>query len=159
MGTMGSISISIFLGALIVVAVLALMVLLCVWTYRDAQHKGMNGILWTLVVLLVPSFVGLIIYLVVRIDAKKVKKMCEGRPNVYDMITNGEVQLVVNSPVGGEALSDDSYLRKAAIKAKVPYITTMAAAKATAKGIRYVKNHGDSAVKSLQELHSEIRDK
>lgn len=93
------------------------------------------------------------------IDAKKVKKMCEGRPNVYDMITNGEVQLVVNSPVGGEALSDDSYLRKAAIKAKVPYITTMAAAKATAKGIRYVKNHGDSAVKSLQELHSEIRDK
>lgn len=72
MGTMGSISISIFLGALIVVAVLALMVLLCVWTYRDAQHKGMNGILWTLVVLLVPSFVGLIIYLVVRIDAKKV---------------------------------------------------------------------------------------
>ena len=93
------------------------------------------------------------------IEAEKVKKMSEGRPNVYDMITNGGVQLVVNSPVGGEALSDDSYLRKAAIKAKVPYITTMAAAKATAKGIRYVKNHGDSAVKSLQELHSQIHDK
>ena len=93
------------------------------------------------------------------IPAEKVKKMSEGRPNVYDMITNGQVQLVVNSPVGGDAVSDDSYLRKAAIKAKVPYITTMAAAKATAKGIRYVKNHGDSAVKSLQELHSEIHDK
>lgn len=71
-GTLGSISISIFLGAVITIAVLALTILICVWTYRDAQHKGMNGILWALVVLLVPSCIGLIIYLVVRIDAKKV---------------------------------------------------------------------------------------
>ena len=86
-------------------------------------------------------------------------KISEGRPNVYDLITNGKVQMVINSPSGSDAVGDDSYLRKAAIKAKVPYITTMAAARATAKGIRYVKNHGDSSVKSLQELHSEIRDK
>ena len=93
------------------------------------------------------------------IEAEKVKKLMEGRPNVYDLITNGKIQLIVNSPAGADAVTDDSYLRKAAIKAKVPYITTMAAAKATAKGIRYVKNHGDSPVKSLQELHSQIHDK
>ncbi len=93
------------------------------------------------------------------IEAEKVKKLMEGRPNVYDLITNGKIQLIVNSPAGADAVTDDSYLRKAAIKAKVPYITTMAAARATAKGIRYVKNHGDSQVKSLQELHSQIHDK
>ena len=71
-GTLGSISVSIFLGALISIAVLALLILICVWTYRDAQHKGMNGIIWTLIVLLVPSCIGLIIYLIVRMDAKKV---------------------------------------------------------------------------------------
>lgn len=87
------------------------------------------------------------------------KKRHEGRPNVYDLITNGKIQLIVNSPVGKDSVNDDSYLRKAAIKAKVPYMTTMAAAKATAKGIRYVKNHGDSEVKSLQEMHGEICDK
>ena len=93
------------------------------------------------------------------IEAEKVKKRHEGRPNVYDLITNGKIQLIVNSPVGKDSVNDDSYLRKAAIKAKVPYMTTMAAAKATAKGIRYVKNHGDSEVKSLQEMHGEICDK
>ena len=56
-------------------------------------------------------------------------------------------------------MNDDSYLRKAAIKAKVPYMTTVAAAKATADGIHYLKTHGGSEVKSLQELHSEIHDK
>ena len=93
------------------------------------------------------------------IKAEKAKKLVEGRPNVLDMITNGNFQLIINSPAGKESASDDSYLRKAAIKARVPYMTTMAAAKATAKGIRYVKNHGDSEVKSLQEMHKEIHDK
>ena len=93
------------------------------------------------------------------VPATKVKKLYEGRPNVADMITNGDIQLIVNSPVGKSSVSDDSYLRKAAIKAKVPYITTVAAAKATAEGIHYVKTHADSKVKSLQELHSEIHDK
>ena len=93
------------------------------------------------------------------IPASKVKKLYEGRPNVADMITNGEIQLVVNSPVGKDRVNDDSYLRKAAIKAKVPYITTIAAARATVEGIHYVKSHKGSELKSLQELHSEIRDK
>ncbi len=93
------------------------------------------------------------------IPATMVKKLCEGRPNVADMITNGEIQLIINSPVGKDSVYDDSYLRKAAIKAKVPYMTTMAAAKATAEGIRYAKTHPDSEVNPLQELHSEIHDK
>ena len=93
------------------------------------------------------------------VPATKVKKLCEGRPNVYDMITNGEIQLIINTPVGKDSLTDDSYLRKAAIKAKVPYMTTLAAAKATADGIHYVRTHQYKLgeVKSLQEYHSEIK--
>ena len=93
------------------------------------------------------------------IPAERVKKLYEGRPNVSDMITNGEIQLIINSPVGKDSVNDDSYLRKAAIKAKVPYMTTIAAAKATADGIHYVKSHEAGEIKSLQELHSEIHDK
>ena len=93
------------------------------------------------------------------IEAEKVKKLYEGRPNILDLITNGKIDLIVNSPVGKDSIHDDSYLRKAAIKAKVPYMTTIAAARATAKGIRYVKEHGNGEVKSLQQLHSEIKDK
>ncbi len=91
-------------------------------------------------------------------EATHVKKINEGRPNVYDIITNGDVQLVVNSPVGKDSQTDDSYLRKAAIKAGVPYITTMAGAMATAVGIEKVKKGINDNVKSLQELHNEIYD-
>lgn len=93
------------------------------------------------------------------IPAKKAKKIYEGRPNVGDMITNGDFDLIINSPIGKFSIHDDSYLRKAAIKAKTPYITTVAAARVTAEGIHYLKTHEGSKVKSLQELHSEIRDK
>lgn len=91
------------------------------------------------------------------INAERVKKLYEGRPNILDMITNGEIDLIVNSPSGKESVHDDSYLRKAAIKAKIPYVTTIAAARATCSGIRYVQEHGNGDVKSLQQLHSEIR--
>ena len=70
------------------------------------------------------------------IPATKVNKLHEGRPNINDFITNGEVQLIINTPAGKDSMHDDSYLRKAAIKAKVPYMTTMAGAKATAEGIQ-----------------------
>ena len=93
------------------------------------------------------------------ISATRAKKLYEGRPNVGDMITNGDFDLIINSPVGKGSVHDDSYLRKAAIKAKAPYITTVAAAKVAAEGIHYLKTHKSSEVKSLQELHGEIRDK
>ena len=93
------------------------------------------------------------------IPAVKVKKIYEGRPNISDMITNGDIQMIINSPLGKAGVHDDSYLRKAAIKAKVPYMTTIAAARATAEGLHCIKKYGQSEVKSLQELHNEIRDK
>ena len=93
------------------------------------------------------------------IPATKVKKLSEGRPNVADIITNGDVQLIINSPVGKDSVNDDSYLRKAAIKKKVPYITTIAAAKAAASGIKSMNKPGCGVMKSLQELHAEITDK
>ncbi len=95
----------------------------------------------------------------IGVPAKKVKKLYEGRPCILDFINNGEVDLIVNTPAGKESVNDDSYLRKAAVKAKVPYITTMAAAKAAADGLRYMSTHQDSELKSIQELHSEIREK
>lgn len=93
------------------------------------------------------------------IPAEKVKKLYEGRPNILDMITNGQIDLIINSPIGKDSVHDDSYLRKAAIKAKIPYMTTIAAAKATASGIRQVKEHGNEPVKSLQAIHAEIQEK
>lgn len=93
------------------------------------------------------------------IEAEPVKKLYEGRPNVLDLITNGKIDLIVNSPVGKDSVHDDSYLRKAAIKGRIPYMTTIAGARATAKGILYVQKNGNADVKSLQQLHSEIKNK
>lgn len=95
------------------------------------------------------------------IEAEKVNKLSEGRPNILDLITNGNIDIIVNSPVGKDSVNDDSYLRKGAIKAKIPYYTTIAAAKAAAEGIAYVKAHQDQneEVNSLQGLHAQISDK
>ena len=93
------------------------------------------------------------------IPAEKIKKLQEGRPNVYDAIANGQVQLIVNTPSGKESRFDDSYIRKAAVKGKIPYMTTMAAAIATTEGIRKVREKGGKLeVKSLQEFHNEIEE-
>ena len=86
-------------------------------------------------------------------EAEMVYKLQEGRPDMLDLITNGKIDLIINTPVGRESHWDDSYLRKAAIKKKVPYMTTMAAAKATVSGILSLKKHGSSEVQSLQKLH------
>ena len=91
------------------------------------------------------------------IPVEHVLKKYEGRPNIEDLITNGKIHLVVNSPVGKESNNDDSYLRKTAIKAKVPYITTLAGARAAVEGIRQVQQGGNGRIRSLQEWHAEIR--
>lgn len=90
------------------------------------------------------------------IEADMVHKLKEGRPNMLDLITNGKIDLIINTPIGQERKEDDSYLRKAAIKKKVPYMTTMAAAKATISGILSLKKHGSSQVQSLQNLHGAL---
>ena len=93
------------------------------------------------------------------IPVEKVKKLYEGRPNILDLITNGKIDLIVNSPIGKASIHDDSYLRKAAIKHKIPYITTIAAAKAAAEGIAQINGKGRGEVKSLQAWHAEIKEK
>jgi carbamoyl-phosphate synthase large subunit len=73
-----------------------------------------------------------------------------------DAIKNREIHLVINTPVGRLGKHDDSYIRKSAIQYRVPYITTLSAALAAAKGIRAVRK-GHGTVKSLQEYHREIK--
>ena len=90
------------------------------------------------------------------IESELILKMHEGRPNIVDGIKNGEVHLVVNTPSGKLSKHDDAYIRKAAIKYKIPYITTLAAAIAAARGIAaFRKGHGK--VKSLQSYHEDIK--
>ena len=93
------------------------------------------------------------------IPVEKVNKLYEGRPNIIDLITNNQIQLIINTPVGKDSVIDDSYLRKAAIKARVPYITTIAGARAASEGIQYVNDHMDDEIHSLQEWHASITDK
>jgi carbamoyl-phosphate synthase large subunit len=78
------------------------------------------------------------------------------RPNIGDEIMSREISLVINTPVGKASKFDDSYIRKMAIKYKVPYITTTAAAKAAVLGIAESRQ-GRAEVKSLQSYHAAIR--
>jgi carbamoyl-phosphate synthase large subunit len=90
------------------------------------------------------------------IEAEQILKMHEGRPNLVDAISDGQIHLVINTPSGKKSKQDDSYIRKTAVNRKVAYITTLAAGLAAAKGIdAFRKGHGH--VKSLQEYHSGIR--
>ena len=89
------------------------------------------------------------------IASEPILKMHEGRPNIVDAIKNGEIQLVINTPAGRLSKYDDSYIRKAAIKYKIPYITTVAAAVAAVKGIAACRQ-GHGRAKSLQSYHAEI---
>jgi len=89
------------------------------------------------------------------VPSEQIFKLTEGRPNIMDAIMNREIHLIVNTPAGKTSQYDDSYIRKAAIKYKVPYITTIAAASASAKGIAARKRSGYT-VRSLQEYHADI---
>ena len=91
------------------------------------------------------------------IEADLILKVHQGRPNIVDAIKNKEIDLVVNTPAGRLSEYDDSYIRKNAIKYKVPYITTTSAAFSATEGIKERQN-GEYKVKSLQEYHSEIED-
>jgi carbamoyl-phosphate synthase large subunit len=89
------------------------------------------------------------------ITAQKILKVHEGRPNIVDAVKNGEIQLIINTPSGKLSAHDDSYIRKAAIRHKVPYITTVAAAAAAAEGIA-ARRQGETRVRSLQEWLADI---
>lgn len=92
------------------------------------------------------------------IRSEEIKKIFQGRPNIVDGITNNEINLVINAPSGKRSQHDDSYIRKTAIKHKITYITTLAAALASAKGIAAYKEDDSkgASIKSLQEYHADI---
>ena len=89
------------------------------------------------------------------IQSERVYKMREKRPNIADGIMDGEIQLVINTPRGKASKADDSYIRKAAIRYRIPYITTVAAATAAAKGIAACRE-GRPEVRPLQSYHADI---
>ncbi len=85
-------------------------------------------------------------------------KQREGRPNITDAIANGQIQLVVNTPKGEvHSETDGSQIRRAAIRAHIPYVTTMAAAHASAVGIAAKVAGTDSGVNALQDIHAAIK--
>ena len=78
------------------------------------------------------------------------------RPNIVDEIKSREIQLIINTPIGRMSATDDAYIRKAAIKYRIPYLTTTAAARASVVGIAEHRS-GGAGVKSLQDYHRDIR--
>ena len=88
------------------------------------------------------------------VEAEKVKKIYEGSPNIADLIGEKKIDLIINTPVGKQSAHDDSYIRKAAIKNRICYMTTMAAAQASVQGIRAVLEKGMESVRSLQEYQA-----
>jgi carbamoyl-phosphate synthase large subunit len=89
------------------------------------------------------------------VPVERINKLREGRPNIMDAIINKSIQLLVNTPAGKKSQSDDSYMRKEAIRTKLPYITTLTAAVAAAKGIAAARGQKKD-VKSLQAYHADI---
>jgi carbamoyl-phosphate synthase large subunit len=90
------------------------------------------------------------------IDTQVVFKIGLGRPHLVDAIKSGQIHLLINTPSGKKGSADSSNIRKEAIKYKIPYITTTAAAIAAAKGIAAVRE-GEAKVRSLQSYHGDIR--
>ncbi|NLS92414.1 MAG: carbamoyl-phosphate synthase large subunit [Planctomycetaceae bacterium] len=89
------------------------------------------------------------------IPAEPIAKMREGRPNIVDALIDKQIHLVINTPRGKASKADDAYIRQMAIRCKVPYVTTLAAAVAAAKGIDACRK-GRGHAKSLQEYHADI---
>ncbi|MDR2577346.1 MAG: carbamoyl-phosphate synthase large subunit [Chitinispirillales bacterium] len=90
------------------------------------------------------------------VESKQVYKLHEkSHPNILDLIANKEIQLIINTPVGKKSQHDDSYIRKAAIRDRLPYITTHAAAAAAVNGIADKKTK-TGVTHSLQEYHAMI---
>jgi carbamoyl-phosphate synthase large subunit len=89
------------------------------------------------------------------VGSDAILKIHEGRPNIGDAIKDGQIQLVINTPSGKMSVTDDSYIRKTAIRHGVPYITTLTAALATVEGIASCHRQ-DTGVKALQDYHADM---
>lgn len=87
------------------------------------------------------------------LDAKVVNKVAEGRPNIVDMLKNGEIAYVVNTTEGRKAIADSADIRRAALQHKVPYTTTLAGAEAVAAALQFGE---EREVRRLQDIHAEV---
>ncbi len=85
---------------------------------------------------------------------ERVYKVKEGRPNVVDLIKGDRIQLIINTPQGPDPFFDEKAIRRAAVTARIPTITTLAAARAAAEGIAALQR-GEVNVRALQQLHTE----
>jgi carbamoyl-phosphate synthase large subunit len=90
------------------------------------------------------------------IPTERVYKVHEGRPHAIDMIVNGQVQLLINTPLGKHAQRDDYTIRQAAIAHGVPYTTTLSAASAACDAVLSLRSR-EASVRSLQEWHELLR--
>jgi carbamoyl-phosphate synthase large subunit len=91
------------------------------------------------------------------VPVERVFKVHEGRPNAIDLIVNGEVQLLINTPVGKHASQDDFSLRQAAVAHRVPYTTTLSAASAACDAVLALRSR-QKAVRALQDWHAMLDD-
>jgi len=87
------------------------------------------------------------------IEVDEILKVHEGRPNIEDSIRSGLIQLVINTPIGSQALHDDAYLRRASLEYNIPTFTTIPAAKAALKAIKSLRLNKIDTL-SLQEIHN-----
>ena len=87
------------------------------------------------------------------LEAKVVNKVAEGRPNIVDMLKNGEIAYVVNTTEGRKAIADSADIRRAALQHKVPYTTTLAGAEAVAAALQFGE---EREVRRLQDVHAEV---
>jgi carbamoyl-phosphate synthase large subunit len=90
------------------------------------------------------------------VPSETVLKINEGRPNVADHIKNGEISLVINTPLGAQSQADSSYIRRAALVYNIPYFTTLAAARAVTHAVSHLIAD-ELTVRSLQEYHGTSR--
>jgi carbamoyl-phosphate synthase large subunit len=86
------------------------------------------------------------------VPTEAVLKIQEGRPNVADRIKNGEISLVINTPLGAQSQADSYYIRRTALVYNIPYATTLAAARAVADAISHMVRE-ELTVRSMQEYH------
>ena len=102
-----------------------------------------------------PATAGTAAYLTEHnVECEKIFKVNEGRPNVVDFIKNGDIRVLINTPLGETSRFDELSIGGAAIEAKLLMITTISAAAAVVKGIQWMREQ-KSTVKSLQEYHHE----
>jgi carbamoyl-phosphate synthase large subunit len=88
-----------------------------------------------------------------HVNIGTIRKVSQGSPNIRDAVINGEIDLIINTPSGKQSADDGYYIRRMAVELGIPYVTTLAGARAVLNAIEHVKE-GEIGVKSLNEYHA-----